>query len=139
MTTTTRCRACLLSRRSRSDRGSMAVEMVLIVPVIFAFVLFIVFCGRLVSYQGDVDATARDAARAVTLTRTLDSSAMDRVVSASLESRCDPARLIPTQTTVRVDLVCHVPLSDLGLVGLHGTKTIRASSTVPLDTYRSYQ
>ena len=117
----------------------MAVEMVLIVPVIFAFVLFIVFCGRLVSYQGDVDATARDAARAVTLTRTLDSSAMDRVVSASLESRCDPAKLVPTPTTIRVDLVCHVPLSDLGLVGIHGTKTVRASSTVPLDTYRSYQ
>lgn len=125
--------------RTRSDRGSMAVEVVLIVPVIFAFVLFIVFCGRLVSYQGDVDATARDAARAVSLTRTLDSSAMDRVVSASLESRCDPAQLHRIDNTLRVDLVCHVPLSDLGLVGVHGTKTVRASSTVPLDTYRSYQ
>jgi len=117
----------------------MAVEMVLIVPVIFAFVLFIVFCGRLVSYQGDVDATARDAARAVSLTRTLDSSAMDRVVTASLESRCDAPNLVRTASTLRVDLVCHVPLSDLGLVGLHGTKTVRASSAVPLDTYRSYQ
>lgn len=117
----------------------MAVEMVLIVPVIFAFVLFIVFCGRLVSYQGDVDATARDAARAVTLTRTLDGAAVDRVVSASLESRCDRPQLVRREATVRVDLVCHVPLSDLGLIGVRGTKTIRASSTVPLDTYRSYE
>jgi len=117
----------------------MAVEMVLIVPVIFAFVLFIVFCGRLVSYQGDVDATVRDAARAMSLTRSLDSTAVDRVVTGSLESQCDEPQVSQTQATIRVDLTCHVPLSDLGLVGLHGTKTVRGSSTVPLDTYRSYE
>jgi Flp pilus assembly protein TadG len=116
----------------------MAVEMVLIIPVVFGFVLFIVFCGRLVSYQGDVDATVRDAARAISLTRTLDVSAMDGVVSGSLESTCDPPQLTQTAASVRVDLTCHVPLSDLGLIGLHGTKTVRGSSTVPLDTYRSY-
>jgi Flp pilus assembly protein TadG len=125
--------------RRRGERGSMAVEMVLIVPVIFAFVLFIVFCGRLVSYQGDVDATVRDAARAMSLTRSLDSTAVDRVVTGSLESQCDEPQVSQTQATIRVDLTCHVPLSDLGLVGLHGTKTVRGSSTVPLDTYRSYE
>jgi Flp pilus assembly protein TadG len=117
----------------------MAVEMVLIVPVVFGFVLLIVFCGRLVSYQGDVDATVRDAARAMSLTRTLDQSAVDRVVGNSLESRCDPPHVSQTQTTLTVDLTCHVPLNDLGLIGVSGTKTVRGSSTVPLDTYRSYQ
>lgn len=117
----------------------MAVEMVLIVPVVFGFVLLIVFCGRLVSYQGDVDGTVRDAARAMSLTRTLDQSAVDRVVTSSLESRCDPPHVSQTQATLTVDLTCHVPLSDLGLIGLSGTKTVRGSSTVPLDTYRSYQ
>lgn len=116
----------------------MAVEMVLIVPVIFAFVLFIVFCGRLVSYQGDVDATVRDAARAMSLTRTLDRSAVDQVVQGSLESRCDTPQVTQDAVTLRVELTCHVPLRDLGLVGLSGTKTVRGSSTVPLDTYRSY-
>ena len=46
------------------ERGAMAVEVVLLAPVLVAFVILVVAMGRYVSVRGDVEAAARDAARA---------------------------------------------------------------------------
>src|SRR5690606_5351278 len=53
--------------RVRSERGSMAVELVILAPLLMAFVMLIVLVGRFVTVQGDIDAAARDAARAASL------------------------------------------------------------------------
>ena len=38
---------------------------------------------------------------------------------------------------VTVTVVCQVPLADLAVPGLPGSTTVRASSTAPIDPYRS--
>ena len=57
------------ARRTRGERGSMAVEVVILTPVL-AFVLLIVACGRYVAVKGEVEATARDAVRAASWSAT---------------------------------------------------------------------
>ena len=66
------------------DRGSMAVEIVVLVPVLLAMLFLIVAFGRYVSAEGDTQAMARDAVRAATLERDRDSAvAAARAVAAS--------------------------------------------------------
>ena len=45
----------------------MAVEVVILAPVLLMFVMLVVAGGRYVSVQGDIEAAARDAARAASL------------------------------------------------------------------------
>ncbi len=52
------------------ERGSAAVELVLATPVLVALMLLAVAGGRLASARGEVDAAARDAARAASIGRT---------------------------------------------------------------------
>ncbi|MFN0284864.1 MAG: TadE/TadG family type IV pilus assembly protein, partial [Kineosporiaceae bacterium] len=57
-------------RAVRRERGSMAVEVVILTPVLVAFILLVVAFGRYVTARGDVEAVARDAVRAASLERT---------------------------------------------------------------------
>ena len=76
------------ARGTRGERGSMAVEVVILTPVLLAFVLLIVACSRYVAVKGEVEATARDAVRAASLERdagAAQAAAYD-VVSSSLDA-----------------------------------------------------
>lgn len=132
--------------RVRSERGSMAVELVILAPLLMAFVMLIVLVGRFVTVQGDIDAAARDAARAASLqvSRPAAVVAAKDVVSKSLDDQttCDPPTMSPTfeaGATLVVRLRCKVSYQGLGLLGVRGHKVIEAESTVPLDPYRSYR
>ncbi|MCM0621271.1 TadE family protein [Nocardioides bruguierae] len=124
----------------------MAVELVLLAPAVVAILLLVVAFGRYVAVRGDIEATARDAAREASLQASADqarAAALD-VVDASLEtsSRCAPAQVLgdwAPDGEVRVVLTCRVDYSDLGLVGLPGSLSVDADSAVPLDPYRSYR
>jgi len=48
----------------RRDAGSSTVELAILTPLLVGLLLFVVFCGRLVSAQLDLDAAAHGAARA---------------------------------------------------------------------------
>ena len=48
--------------RPRDESGSIAVEVVVLIPILFMFTLFVVAGGRYVSARADADSTARDAA-----------------------------------------------------------------------------
>lgn len=126
----------------RRDRGSMAVEVVILVPLLFAFVLLIVAGGRLVVRQGEIDSAARDAARAASLARSSGEAqgAAAGAIAASMGSTsCGSA--VDTSDfvaggNVAVRISCVVPFGDLGLVGLPGSTTVKAESVAPLDRYR---
>ena len=131
------------SAHRRSQRGSMAVEVVILTPVLLAFVLLIVACGRYVAVKGDMEATARDAARAASLERDLGAAqaAAADVVSSSLEAKttCQSTGVggnFVAGGMVTVTLNCNVSYDDLGLIGLPGSVGVRAESSAPLDTYR---
>lgn len=129
--------------RRRADAGMMAVEMVLLAPVMVAFLLLVVAFGRYVSVRGEVEAASRDAVRAASLERDSDAAVYSarQTANASLAGRwqCSEAQLegdFAAGEIISVHLECDVPLSDLGLLGLPGTVTVDGDSSAPLDLYR---
>ncbi|WP_200829752.1 TadE/TadG family type IV pilus assembly protein, partial [Cellulomonas algicola] len=59
-----------MGRTARGDdRGSMAVEVVVLIPVLLLVALLVVAAGRYASAEGEAEAIARDAVRAATLER----------------------------------------------------------------------
>jgi Flp pilus assembly protein TadG len=130
--------------RTRADeRGSMAVEVVLLVPVLFLFLLLVIVGGRYVSVRADMEAAARDAARAASLERTqgeaesaasaASSAALDGFATCSMSDFDGP---FVAGGSVEVEIACDVPNDGLGLLGLSGSVRMTASGAAPLDTYR---
>jgi Flp pilus assembly protein TadG len=135
------------SRRRRSDeRGSMAVEVVLLVPVLVLVMLLVVAFGRYVDRRADVEAIARDAARAATLERTRPQAeaAANAVVGAAANrlfdgATCQPALLgglYEAGQTITVTVRCQLRWSELAPVGFPGTVTLEAVAASPLDRWR---
>ena len=130
--------------RRRGERGSMAVEVVLMMPVLFAFTLLVVAGGRYVTAKADVESVARDAARAASFERSYGAAheAANRAVSASLpaSASCSPVDMGGTRFEaggiVQVTLDCRVSNQGLGLIGLSGSVRITGDAAAPLDTYR---
>lgn len=129
--------------RRRGDEGSMAVEVVLLVPALLMVMLLVVAFGRYTTAEGDVQAAAREAVRAATLQRDAVSAraaaqlAADAVLPATLE--CRPVELagdFAPGRTLSVRVSCDVSWADLGLIGLSGVATVSGESAAPLDTYR---
>jgi Flp pilus assembly protein TadG len=121
----------------------MAVEVVLLTPVLVMFVLLVVAGGRYVGVRGDIEAAARDAVRAASYQRDYADAraAAAQAAGASLDASTDCAA--PTLGgdfvaggVITVELRCSVPYDGLGLVGLSGALGVTAQSSAPLDTYR---
>jgi Flp pilus assembly protein TadG len=132
------------SGRRMGQRGSMAIEIVILTPVLVAFTLLVVAGGRFVGRQGDVDSAARDAARAASMERTEDSAV---VVARSVAAASWPAGAAcqlwavdmshwAQGGSVGVTIRCRVSYSGLGLIGLPGSAVIEGSSVAPLDQFR---
>ena len=132
---------------SRSDGGSITVEIVLLAPVVFAFFCFVIGVGRLDEAHGQVVGAARDAARAASMART----PAEAVVAAKSTAHADLTSTGPTCREVNVHVAtdqfrpgglvqvtvsCTTDLSDVTVSGLPGAKTLSASATAPLDTFR---
>lgn len=125
------------------DRGMMSMEMVILAPILIMFVLLVVFFGRYVAVRGTVEAATRDGVRAASFERDpgTAATAARQAANAAVNGKwtCQPTALTgnfaPGQI-IRLDLECDVPLRNLGLLGLRGTMTVRASSQAPLDLYR---
>lgn len=125
----------------------MAVEVVILVPVLVAIMLMIVAFGRYVDTRGQVDAVARDAVRAASLQRDAWSAlnAAQAIVDATVpdSTTCQPVQLTgPSGSVVfapgqiiTVQVTCDVSFQGLGL-GLPGSLPLTGSSSAPLDTLR---
>lgn len=121
----------------------MAVEVVLLTPILVMFTLLVVAGGRFVSVQADIEAAARDAARAASFERTYGEAAQaaQSAASGALDdfATCQIGDLggdFEAGGDVEIRLTCQVPLNGLGLVGLRGTHEMTATGAAPLDTYR---
>ena len=120
----------------------MAVEVVILTPVLMMFVMLIAAGGRYVAVQGDIQATARDAVRAASLERSAAEAhaAASSVMQQSLDdaTNCRPLALsgFAPGGIARVDLDCEVSDAGLGLIGLPGSVRIQAVSQAPIDVYR---
>ncbi len=129
----------------RDERGSMAVEIVILTPVLFMFAMLVVAGGRYVGVEGDIEAAARDAARAASLETSEREarSAASAIVSQSLEGMTCPVDVGTANWgpdgSVTVSVRCAVSYEGLGLIGLPGSVDIEAESTIRLDPYRKYE
>lgn len=128
---------------SRHERGSMAVEVVLLTPILVLFMLLVVAGGRYISVQADIEAAARDAARAASFERSHGSAAAaaQAAATAALDdfAVCQVGDLggnFEAGGLVEIELTCQVPNDDLGLIGLRGNHEMSATGAAPLDTYR---
>lgn len=142
----------VMTRRLREvaagrDAGSSTAEMAVLAPLLMMFVLLVVLCGRIVSAQMDLDAAASSAARSASISRT-QSTARAEAQSNALATLAARGVTCPNPNvnistggfqaggTVTVTVSCRVPLSDLLLLGVPGSRTVTASSTSPIDEWR---
>jgi Flp pilus assembly protein TadG len=129
------------------ERGSAAVELVLVTPVLVALLLFVVAGGRLASSRADVDAAARDSARAASIARS--GAAAERDGRAAAEATLADGRLSCRTLAVTIDtsafrpggtvaatVTCDVDLADLTGLGLPGSRAVTSHFVEPVDTFR---
>ena len=141
-----------LARRWRrvaasGDAGSSTAEMALLTPVLVMVLLFVVLCGRLVAAQMDLDTAASSGARSGSIART-DAAAKaeaERTARDTLAARgvtCQQATVtvmtngLRPGSAVTVTVSCVVPLADLLLLGVPGSRTVSATATSPVDQWR---
>ena len=134
------------------EAGNAPLELVLLAPVLLALFGLMLAAGRTALAQGSVQAAARDAARQASIARTPQQAIAAATASAQSELaseglHCSPAPVVRVDVTgfgvpvgqpasVRAAVSCQVPLSDLTVPGLPGSKTLQASFSSPLDPYR---
>ena len=135
----------------RSDEGGGAtVELTLLAPVLLLLLLLVVGLGRLGVARGDVDGAARDAARAASARRSPAAAraaalraAQDTLAARHVTCRGSPDVGVAMGPggfapggSVAVEVACDVDLAELSLLRVPGTRTLRARSVSPIDTYR---
>lgn len=136
-----------MSPLRRRERGSMSVEVVLMVPILVMFLLLVLAGGRYVTVRADIESAARDAARAASFERSqseaysaayaaANASDVDDRFSACEVSNIDGA--FEAGGVVEVTVRCRVSNDGLGLVGLTGSRDFEATSSAPIDRYRRF-
>jgi Flp pilus assembly protein TadG len=135
---------------AQPERGSVTVEMAIVTPVLILLLLFVVASGRLALAAGEADNAARDAARAASIARSAAAAVGDarQAAAATLTNAGISCQRFDVATdtsafrpggTVTVQVACTAALSDLGMPGLPGSKTLRGSYTAPIDRFRGIQ
>lgn len=132
----------------RPEAGHAAIEIVILTPLLLILLLVVVAMGRMAHARQQVESVAADAARAASLERNtaLSATAAKQAANASLGA----AGMSCSGLTVGVDVSnyqpggrvtvtvsCTARLADLTMAGFPGLRTYRATSTVPIETWRS--
>ncbi|MFF1608838.1 TadE/TadG family type IV pilus assembly protein [Amycolatopsis sp. NPDC058278] len=132
----------------RAERGSVTAEAVLIAPVLVMLLVFIaVVVHRGVDARLRLDDAAHQSARAASLQRTpaaataaAEATARSALVDAGLVCR-DAAVSTTTSSspgrTVIVSVRCTVDFGQAFVLGVPGSRTLSATATEVIDTYRS--
>ena len=132
----------------RDERGSLTVELVVLTPVLLIMALAMLGFGRVAETRQEVVGAARAGAEAASTAPDAASaevaSRTAAVAGSGSLSRTCVAPLVITDTGqfrpggfVTVTVVCDVPLADVAIPGMPASTTVSASSTAPIDPYRS--
>jgi hypothetical protein len=124
--------------------------LVLVMPVLIAFLSLVVVAGRLTDAKGDVVSAASDAARAASLGMTQAAAVADAeaIAAASVAGEgieceggvgvdIDFVPAFQRGATVHVTVTCDVQTGDLALLDLPGVVTVTEQAWEPIDAYRS--
>ncbi len=135
--------------RPRSERGTAAVELALLAPVLLVLVAVVTAAGRMVATKSAVLSVAREAARAAAEAPNA-AAAHDAAVATAQQVAeglgLDPARLSIVEdphdfargAPFEVSVSYQVSMADLPSLGLlPGSVTLGAEHAELIDTYRS--
>jgi Flp pilus assembly protein TadG len=137
-------------RKASPDSGSVAVELVVLTPVLFLLALMMLVFGRVSEARQQAVEAARAGAEAAAVLPDAQSAQSEAIQQATLDlfdrtHTCsgggvsvDVSRFVPGGS-VTVEVSCNVNLSDLSFPGVPGSTIVRASATAPIDPYRSVQ
>lgn len=137
-----------MRREATGERGSAALELVLITPALVLLMLLAVAAGRMAQARADVDAAARDAARAASILRGSESAAEAGRAAAAMRLReggvtcrtlrveLDTAAFRPGGS-VAATVTCAVDLGDLTSLRIAASRTVSSTFAEPVDAFRA--
>ena len=136
-------------RRLRGERGTAAVELILLAPVLVVLMSVVVAAGRMVETKSAVLSVAREAARAGSEApdaATAYDEALETAREVAAGLGLDPARLVVSQDDSAfrrgapyvVSVAYEVPLGDLpGLGLLPGSVVLGAEHAELIQRFKS--
>ena len=133
-----------LRQRWRADeRGSVAVELVILAPLFGLLFVAVVAVGRMQTGRADAEAAARMAAPALSIARDPSSHlvAAEQLAAATLSVGSPSCRAMSFVASVGVDRVevtvsCTADLSEAALLPVPGAITVSATASEVRDVYR---
>jgi Flp pilus assembly protein TadG len=141
-----------LIRKLGNQRGSIVIELALLLPVMM-LVLSSAWVANRTSFAARiVDAAAYASARAASLSRDGDTARARATTSATdtlalQDLHCSQltidvdvsqfARRVGPPANVTVTLVCVVNMADIAMPGMPGERTVWGRYTSPIDQYRA--
>jgi Flp pilus assembly protein TadG len=134
-------------KRRPGQRGTMALEMVILAPVLLLLFMFLLACGRYFQTSSLLESAARDGARSASQARSLPEaqSRVDTAVSTTMNQAIKSCKTTASGSIttgfvagspLSVEVTCTINYRDLGLLGLGGDTTITKRFTSSLDPYR---
>ena len=132
---------------ARAERGTMALEMAILAPILLILFMFLLACGRYFQTSSLLESAARDGARSASQSRSLAdaqervddavSRTMDQAV-ASCESSASGVitSAFAAGSPLSVEVTCTINYRDLGLLVLSGDTKITKKFSSSLDPYR---
>ena len=134
------------------EAGSATLELTVLAPALLLLLSLAILAGRVETTSAAVEQAAAASARDASLARSPAAAraAATSAAKASLTSQGLDCRSLDvdvdttgfqvaagTASVVRVTVACVVPLADLAVPGVPGSRSVHASMTSPLDTYRA--
>jgi len=137
-------------KRCRGDRGSAAFELVVLTPILFGVLGFVLFAARTTSVRQTLEQASRDAARTAShqptparasaaATEAVNATlANHRITCAALDVTTDTNRFQPGGV-VAVEVTCTIKIADLTGLPLPADRRITTRSAEVIDTYADHQ
>lgn len=135
--------------RCRSEDGAAALELVLMAPLLVAFIVVVVAAGRIVQARGDANDIAYAAARAASLAGSpamarsaAEQAAHDAIEQADLVCRTLEVSLEGSQLRpggqISATVRCTADLADVAGFGIPSSRNFVSTAQVPIETYREF-
>ncbi|WP_432935691.1 TadE/TadG family type IV pilus assembly protein [Kribbella sp. CA-253562] len=131
----------------RTERGTMALEMVVLAPILLILFFFLLACGRYFQTSSLLEGAARDGARSASQARSLGDAQLrlDQAVTRTMDQAVESCKTTASGTIttgfvagtpLSVEVTCTIDYRDLGLLGIGGDTTITKKFSSSLDPYR---
>lgn len=133
--------------RRRGQRGTMALELAVLAPLLLILFMFLLACGRYFQTSSLLEDAARDGARGASQARSMAEAqgrvdeAVERSAGQAVAScKATAAGGLTTSFTagspLTVEVTCTIDYRDLGLLGLGGDTKLTRTFSSSVDPYR---